>query len=364
VEDEANAFESFGVVIADSEITRFERMDVFEGLLAHPVELWRLEYRLTPDDPDKLVLAGDIVLEDGRITEDGAMGRPVLVLSRETDADATQYLGCLWIGGDYDLATPAGRETALRALLEDSELLPRETFDGEHALAQFPLSTGETCQLLLSRPTARDGADAGIWCVERWMDGNGRAYYVTPPTNTLRAAEYYAELQRQCDEVANPAQTDPLQVALAFVTEELGQNVTSDDLTLRFAASAEDFYETPVSRYIGFISNFKTDSMSFYLDRIEWLTQEEDADRLRALGVDPDSLPNGFYIHNPASYPDYFSVNEQTQYEIIRPGETVPEAVDMAGFVEHLARFTESAPPFRVVTKDGYVRSISEQYVP
>jgi hypothetical protein len=362
VEDQIRSYgesEYIDAAITDSRITRFERMDVFDDLIAYPVELWRLEYRLKPDDPSKFPIAGGMDTADGWITEDTSMGKPVLVLSYE--GDAPQYLGCLW-NGERDMTTPAGRETALRMFLEDLALLPRESFGGDHALVKFPLSTGESCQVLLSQPVAQ--GEAGIWCAERWMDGNGYVYYITPPTAEQRAGEYYAALQAQCDAGQNPDLLDPEEVALSFIVEEPGQHVTRGDLTVERAARAEDFYETPVSSYIGFISDFKTDSMSFHLDRLEWLTEEEDADRLRALGVSPEELPNGFYIYNPASWPDWFGVSEQTRYEILPPGEAAHKSVGPEEFAAHLAQFPETGPPFRVVTKDGYVQSIVEQYVP
>jgi hypothetical protein len=345
--------------ITDSRITRLERADVFYDMLAYPVELWRLEYRLKPDDLSKLPLAGGMNEEDGWLTEDTSMGKPVLVLSYE-DA-APQYMGCIW-DGERDLTTPAGRETALRIFLENLSLLPRESFGGDHALVKFPLSTGESCQLLLSQPAAQ--GDAGIWCAERWMDGNGYVYHITPQTTTDRAAAYYAALQAQCDEGHRADLLDPMQTALAYVTEELGQPVTRADLTLVRDARAADFYETPVSDYIGYISYFNTDDLYFHLDRIEWLTAETDAERLRALGIEPESLPNGFYIHNPASYPDWFQVSEQTRYEILDPGGAAHRDVGLAEFAAHLAQFSEFAPPFRVSAKDGFVRRIVEQYVP
>jgi hypothetical protein len=346
-------------VIVDSKITRFERMDVFDDMLAYPVELWRLEYRLKPDDISKVSLAGGMSEEDGWITEDESMGKPVLILSYE-DA-APQYMGCIR-DGERDLTTPAGRETALRVFLEDLSLLPRESFGGDHALVRFSLSTGENWQLLLSQPAAR--GDAGIWCAERWMDGNGYAYHITPPATDSRAGEYYAALQAQCDEGHKPGLLDPSEVALTFIVEELGQHVTLADLTVERPARAEDFYETPVSSYIGYISDFQTDAMYFHLDLIEWLTDEKDADRLRALGISPETLSNGFYIYNPASYPLWFGVSAQTRYEILNPGASEHREVGMEEFAAHLAQFPESAPPFHVVTKDGYVQRITEQYVP
>ena len=92
--------------------------------------------------------------------------------------------------------TVASRETLLREWLESRELLPLETYEGNHIMVKFPLPTGETCQLLLSQPVTKGAA--GIWCVERWMDGSGMIYYDTPETDGT-ALDYYRQLQEPCD---------------------------------------------------------------------------------------------------------------------------------------------------------------------
>jgi hypothetical protein len=49
----------------------------------------------------------------------------------------------------------------------------------------------------------------------------------------------------------------------------------------------------------GYITNFNTETQTFDFDEAQWLDSIKDADYLKEIGVDPDSLPNGFYIHNP-----------------------------------------------------------------
>jgi len=58
-------------------------------------------------------------------------------------------------------------------------------------------------------------------------------------------------------------------------------------------------------------------------------------------------------------------VTENTVYSIIDLGEEVTHrSVTMEEFVKHLEQFSDFTPPFWVVTKDGYVQSITEQYIP
>ncbi len=350
--------------IIDRKITRLERIASFDELLpATTLEIWSLEYRLKPEDMSKIRLAGGMNEVDGWITEEASMGKPMLVFSYENSTP--QYLGPIW-SGEADLSTQSGREMALRIFLENRGFLPGETYSGDHIIVKFPASTGETFQLLLSQPVVQ--GDHGIWCVERWMDGNGSVYYVTPETDTM-IAEYYKELQNEVDQGHKPWLIEPLQVANEFIKNDLGQwQVSIDDLVPQYSATVENFMQTPESRFIGFISNFEIDKYSkpsFHLDQIEWLTSD-DTERLEELNIDPDrDMPNGFYIYNPHNYPMFHQVTESTEYSIIDlEGEVTHKSVTIEQFVKHLEQFSDFAPPFWVVTKDGYVQSITEQYVP
>ena len=353
----------------ESEIITFERLDRFEDIIDDAVEIWHIEYRWKPEDIREEAL-GNVKVVDGWIVEDDDMGFSALVFSYKNSKP--QYLGRLFtndgLNGNGD--TVAGRETLLRSFMEQQRLIPPETYASDHIVVKFPLSTGETSQLFLSQPITQ--GSSGIWCVERWMDGNGTVYYNIPPTN-VRISEYYVDLQKQCDEGENPSLLDPLQVALEFINGEggLGQRVSADELEVKYSATVEDFLETPESHYIGYISNFTMDQSSmpyFHFDQIEWLSLE-DEERLKELNIDSDDLPNGFYIYNPENYPMYQQVSEHTEYNIIydfTPGDLdiMHKSVTLEEFVEYLEQLGDSTSLFRLVTKDGYVQSITEQYVP
>ncbi|WP_324823088.1 M56 family metallopeptidase [Sinanaerobacter sp. ZZT-01] len=364
IQEEVDAFESAEwseFKIVETKITKLEKLAEFDEILSEPVEIWSLEYRLKPDDIDKVSLAGGMNAVDGWLTEDSSMGKPMLVFKHK--GDSVEYLGCMR-SGESDFTTIAGQETALQIFFEEMKLLPYETYSGEHIIVKFPLSTGETCQLLLSQPIVQ--GDSGIWCVERWMDGNGNLYYETPRTEKSQK-EYYRELQQEKENGKLSYLSEPLQVALHFINGELRQFVSIDDLKAQYSVKAEDFIETPESQYIGYISKFeinKYSKSSFHLDQIEWLTADNDAERLNKLGVNPQDLPNGYYIYNPNHYPMFCQVTEETSYYVIKQGSTALQSVTLEEFLKHLKSFSGSAPPFHVVTKDGYVQSISEQYMP
>ncbi|SCX92923.1 M56 family metallopeptidase [Alkaliphilus peptidifermentans] len=350
-------FYSTAYKTVDSKITKLEKIASLDQLLPSNVEIWSLEYRLKPDDISNVMLAGGMNAIDGWITEDESMGKPLLVFSYE--GSKLQYLGYMK-SGEADFSNLAGQEIALRIFLEGKGLLENVSYKGNHILVQFQLSTGETSQLLVSQPVIQ--GEQGIWCVERWMDGNGTVYYVTPETD-IRIAEYYKELQKQSDDGTNLSLLDPMQVATDFIINDLGQGGSVDNIVLKYSAKPEDFYKTPESHFIGFISNFSKESASFHLDKIEWLTLN-DTQRLKELNIDPNDL-NGFYIYNPDSYPMYFQVTEQTEYNIINWDEgAVHKSVTMEEFIDSFKKYSDFTPPFRIITKDGYVQSITEQYVP
>lgn len=360
-------YQSFKVV--EHKITSLNKLATFEDLYIFPVELWTIEYRLKPDNMQNVMFAGGMNEIDGWITEDSSMGKPILVFSYQNAKP--QFLGHIWTA-ESGLSKPAQQETALRVFLESKGLLPSETYSGNHIVVKFQLSTGETSQLFLSQPVEQ--GDQGIWCVERWMDGNGGVYHVTPETDVL-ITEYYNELQTEADNGQNQWLLDPLQVANEFINNYLGQvQVSLNDLVPQYSATVEDFMQTPESHFIGFISNFEGSFPNlFHFDPVEWITLE-DTKRLEELGIDINELPNGYYIHNEREDVYSLQLNENTVYNFIDWGNNFVgidedrnySTTDKDEFIRYLSTYTDNAVivPFRIVTKDGFVQSITEQYVP
>jgi len=77
---------SLGYNITDAKITAVTLVNTGTASLTKAVEMWRLEYRLLPDDADKVVLAGGMNMEDGWLTEWGSTGQPLLVTVRDWDS--------------------------------------------------------------------------------------------------------------------------------------------------------------------------------------------------------------------------------------------------------------------------------------
>ncbi len=223
------------VKIIDSKITRLELVETFDELVDTPIDVYALEYRLLPEDLSKVALAGGMDYdENGWLKEKSSMGSPFLVVSR--DDDSVNFVGVLWTGELGDMLS--SQEIAVRSLLEGLEKLPQEIFTGNHSIAKFKLSTGEMAKAFLSQPATQ--GEHGIWCVERWMDGNGNIYYHDPQKESL-LKDYYNELQMQSDNGHKPWLLNPSEVALEFTNHTLGQSVEFNNIELINNASVEDF---------------------------------------------------------------------------------------------------------------------------
>ena len=359
---EVESYESY-YKIKESKIVELEKLYTFDQMTDYPIELWKIAYRIKPEKIGEVVMAGGMNQIDGWITEDGSMGKPILVFSYENDSP--KLLGTIRSGEMG--STVSGYEIALREFLERNAFLPNESYEGNHAVVDFLLSTGETSRLLLSQP-ARQG-ETGIWCVERWMDGNGSIYYNDPQASSS-TADYYAGLQKECDNGHRTGLLNPEQVAYEYIIETLGQTTALEETEIVNPASASDFYETPISTYIGFVSDFDLERGFFHLDRAEWITYD-DQERIRELGLSKDDdMPGGFYIYNPESWPQTFDVDENTEYTILDwkrsyGDEETYTTSDASEFADHIKSYEGGfAPPFWIVKRGRYVESVTEQYVP
>ncbi len=122
--------------------------------------------------------------------------------------------------------------------------------------------------------------------------------------------------------------------------------------------------------YIGYISMEKN---TLYLDEVEWIT-DKDKDRIKELDLsEQNDMPNGYYIYNPSSDKVSFEVNEETVYNFIDWGNDFVgkdedrnySTTNQEEFIRYLNTYSDKAAkvPFWIQTKDGYVISITEQFV-
>lgn len=343
----------------DQEIIKLEKLSTFDNILSSPIELWMLDFRLKPENPEDIVLAGGLEIVDGWLIDNGINGKPHLAFTY--DNGDLVYLGNA-NAIEFDLETFASQEIAIRLMLENMEILPRVTYEGNHAVIKFPLSTGETAQLLLSQPVKQ--GDGGIWAVERWMDGNGYIYHDIP-IHDIRIEEHYRDLQERFENGVNEFLDDPVRVADFYITFSLGQiNVGDEDLEVINPATLEDFLNAPESNYIGYITMMSLEEDLFHLDKVEFLTQE-DEERARELGLDINyDMPSGFYVYNRDNYPSAFDTAEETKYLLLNYDNlSEHKNVTKEEFIEYNNSLGYS-PLYHIYTREGYVTLIKEQYLP
>lgn len=81
VREQVEYYNSLGYNITDAKITAVTPVNTGTASLTTAVGMWRLEYRLLPEDAGKVVLAGGMKMEDGWLTEWGSAGQPYLLLA-------------------------------------------------------------------------------------------------------------------------------------------------------------------------------------------------------------------------------------------------------------------------------------------
>ena len=232
------------------------------------------------------------------------------------------------------------------------------SYPGSHALYVFELTDGTSRTVILSQPI-RQGA-SGIWCVERMVDEHGAAH--TNMTDT----DYYAECQRRADE------------GVGF-----GEGVYEGGFFLHAEAAALRYLELnyeqvrhdiasallllyPSYELKGSIihrATAKPDTIWF--SEVEWLSSE-DTERLNALNIDSQVLPNGFYVRETHAGPQVYGTGENVTVSIIdwyNNGQSY-KAVSFSEFEALLGDENEYPRLWRLTFENGLVSKITEQYLP
>ncbi len=210
--------------IVESKLTGLKQIARFENMTDYPIELWKLEYRLKPDDMSLVMFAGGMSQEGGWITQLGSTGSPVLIVGYPEGQGV--YIGNT---NTLSIMEEGSAENALRIYLENAGLLPAETYPGSHTTVRFALSSGEVYRLILSQPV-RQG-ETGIWCVERSYSPGGGVNLVTPNSDG-EALDTYEQIQADCDNGHKPYLLNPTMVAVEYITNELGQTTSGEILAM------------------------------------------------------------------------------------------------------------------------------------
>ena len=351
------------VKIEEAKITKFEGLYSYEDYLDNSIEVFEFEYIIR--GKELLDYPFVDISNDGALTEENlrGIGKPLLAFLNK--GNKYEFLGFIFSGELYS-DSKAEIEIGLNELLENRGLKGPEIFPGNHIISENKLKEGGTHKLLLSQP-AKTGK-GGIWCVDRWMDENGNMYYNIIPSN-LSLKEYYAKLQEQVDNGENQDLLDGEKVALKFIEDHLGPSFAK---TYRFKfqknASVEDFLVKPTNQYFGYIMELVkydwSEDYTVHFDKVEFLHDVDpgDLERLKELGVDPNRLDNGFYIYNPTSYPASFTIDEDTEFYIIKLGDTQPVKVSEDEFIKHYNENKDAL--YMLEDEDFKLLKVVQRYLP
>ena len=351
------------VKIEEAKITKFEGLYSYEDYLDNSIEVFEFEYIIR--GKELLDYPFVDISNDGALTEENlrGIGKPLLAFLNK--GNKYEFLGFIFSGELYS-DSKAEIEIGLNELLENRGLKGPEIFPGNHIISENKLKEGGTHKLLLSQP-AKTGK-GGIWCVDRWMDENGNMYYNVIPSN-LSLKEYYAKLQEQVDNGENQDLLDGEKVALKFIEDHLGPSFAK---TYRFKfqknASVEDFLVKPTNQYFGYIMELVkydwSEDYTVHFDKVEFLHDVDpgDLERLKELGVDPNRLDNGFYIYNPTSYPASFTIDEDTEFYIIKLGDTQPVKVSEDEFIKHYNENKDAL--YMLEDEDFKLLKVVQRYLP
>jgi len=80
VREQINYYNGLGYNIIDGMITALTRINTDTAALSRNIQMWLLEYRLLPENTNKIVLTGKMKMENGWISEWKSTGQPLLVL--------------------------------------------------------------------------------------------------------------------------------------------------------------------------------------------------------------------------------------------------------------------------------------------
>lgn len=320
------------IQLEEARITKFEKVYDYGSYLDSSIDIYTFEYIIK--GKELLNYAFVDITEDGAITEENlGVGKPFLAFANI--GDRYEFLGFIF-AGEFFSTSKAEIEIGLVELLESRGLKEYETFSSNHILSEYRLREGGTWKILLSQPVKK--GNSGIWCVDRWMDENGNIYYPIIISD-LSLREYYEEIQKKVDQGENKDVLDPKEVAMRLVREDLNFYYAKPySFKFHDDASIEEFMTYPVNEYYGYIMDIKeyewSENLFIDLDKVEFLGVEN-VERLKELDVDPNSLSNGYYIHNPKSYPDSFIIQENTRFFIVDESNNEEKEVNIKEFLKY-----------------------------
>ncbi len=110
------------------------------------------------------------------------------------------------------------------------------------------------------------------------------------------------------------------------------------------------------------------DSTGMTFDPIEWVN--DPSERATELGIQPNSMPNGYYIHNESEETETLSFAESCLFHILDWHDGyVPIDVTLEEYIRTMAERIQTDGtiipiPYHVTIEGGEIIDIQEQYIP
>lgn len=144
--------------------------------------------------------------------------------------------------------------------------------------------------------------------------------------------------------------------------------LSTDDIKegfyLRNSNEVEEIYINTKGDYMGYINDIDISKDILSLDRVEFLTKE-DEERAAELDIDIDEdMPSGFMIYNPETDFLEFKVRDDTDYMLlVWTGDLHHRKVAKEYFIEY-NNSLDYKPLYSIFVNNGNVILIKEEYIP
>lgn len=133
-----------------------------------------------------------------------------------------------------------------------------------------------------------------------------------------------------------------------------------------YSMPVEDFFPGTNSSLTltGYITEMDPAARTFDFDQVFWLTSPENDALLTELGVTEAEMPNGYYIYNPETDIQTYSINSYASFQVFDTPEESPWTLKDTDLTTLANELNTRTPLYTVTVKNGVVTQISERYVP
>lgn len=199
------------------------------------------------------------------------------------------------------------------------------------------------------------------------VDEHGNVYPAMLDTD-MSAADYYADQQQKAD-IGIGRGEGPYEGAFFLHAEATALRyleLNYNDFRSNIASALLLLYPSYTLKG-NIVYRVVAEPNTIKFDEMEWLS-DEDTERLNALDINPQSLPNGFYVHDTHAGPQLYGLSEDVTVRIVdweNNGQTY-KSIRFSDFEALLGEDYERERPrlWCLTFESGLVSEITEQYLP